>query len=658
MPLQLLYSGNDPFNSNPPNPPTVNLRYSYDSMGRLSGMTDGPSGPVWVQGVTYDLANRITQLQYPQYSSTASFITETKTYNFNGQLESMTWTPGMAGQGAPSGSITYSYTDSTHTGNNGQVVQAIDGVSGETISYQYDALKRLLSASSSPNTGGTPAAWAQSYSYDGFGNLTGKTLGGTTAAIPVDPATNRLVNSTGVLSNVSYDSNGNLTSITNVVQAATLTMTYDGANRVASANAGAGTEYYSYDPSNRRIYRKRANGAEEWTFYGARGEKLGTYGLTLLCDDWNDPDTCLYEPALQTTNIWFGSKLIWSGTGAANTSGPVFADRLGTNRANGARFRPYGDEITTTGNDHVKFATYNRDAAAGLDYAGQRYYASAYGRFNTADQYTASAGPEDPGSWNRYAYVEGDPVNKFDPTGQFFLVPACGVGDDPCVGFVGISMGGSFLGGNDPYDGGGYAGLNPCAAIVYGLYGGSVNCAAPVIFSYYPTPSKPAPEPTCTVSAYERPLDAAPFGTSLGAAHAYLTFKSSDGTDKVFEGQQLPNHTLVAVGANFAGPPFPDGYLPSDVLKNSTPEGSISGTEICDWLNILNSDVAKINAAPPIAYSALFGPNSNTVFQFFISSLPASGWYENPRLAGAGACIPNVNCAPPRQIVSTPIRPH
>jgi len=88
----------------------------------------------------------------------------------------MTWTPGMAGQGAPSGAITYSYTDSIHTGNNGQVVRAVDGVSGETISYQYDALKRLLSASSSPNAGGTPAAWMQSYSYDGFRNLTGKTL--------------------------------------------------------------------------------------------------------------------------------------------------------------------------------------------------------------------------------------------------------------------------------------------------------------------------------------------------------------------------------------------------------------------------------------------------------------------------------------------------
>jgi len=43
--------------------------------------------------------------------------------------------------------------------------------------------------------------------------------------------------------------------------------------------------------------------------------------------------------------------------------------------------------------------------------------ARSTGRFLTADPYRASGGAADPGSWNRYAYVEGDPVNSYDPSG-------------------------------------------------------------------------------------------------------------------------------------------------------------------------------------------------------------------------------------------------
>jgi RHS repeat-associated protein len=51
------------------------------------------------------------------------------------------------------------------------------------------------------------------------------------------------------------------------------------------------------------------------------------------------------------------------------------------------------------------------------DETDQRYYASSYGRFNTADPYQASGGPASPASWNRYAYTRGDPVNRRDPRG-------------------------------------------------------------------------------------------------------------------------------------------------------------------------------------------------------------------------------------------------
>jgi RHS repeat-associated protein len=59
----------------------------------------------------------------------------------------------------------------------------------------------------------------------------------------------------------------------------------------------------------------------------------------------------------------------------------------------------------------------------GLDYAINRYYSNAYGRFMSPDPYSATGGPADPESWNRYSYTRGDPINRFDPVGL----------DDQCV---------------------------------------------------------------------------------------------------------------------------------------------------------------------------------------------------------------------------------
>ena len=67
----------------------------------------------------------------------------------------------------------YNYTAGA---NNGRIASSVDWVAGETVNYTYDALNRLSGA------GATSGSWGQGFSYDGFGNLTGKTVTAGTRA--------------------------------------------------------------------------------------------------------------------------------------------------------------------------------------------------------------------------------------------------------------------------------------------------------------------------------------------------------------------------------------------------------------------------------------------------------------------------------------------
>ena len=82
-------------------------------------------------------------------------------------------------------------------------------------------------------------------------------------------------------------------------------------------------------------------------------------------------------------------------------------------------FYPWGETRGSMNpQDNWSYATYWRDSISGLDYANNRYYSNAFGRFTTPDPYTNSGRLTDPQSWNRYAYTRGDPVNRYDPSGM------------------------------------------------------------------------------------------------------------------------------------------------------------------------------------------------------------------------------------------------
>ena len=80
---------------------------------------------------------------------------------------------------------------------------------------------------------------------------------------------------------------------------------------------------------------------------------------------------------------------------------------------------PWGGETLRSSNQAFqphRYTTYERDANGG-DEAMMRRYAGKWHRFAQPDPYNGSYNFTNPQSFNRYAYVQNDPVNFIDPSG-------------------------------------------------------------------------------------------------------------------------------------------------------------------------------------------------------------------------------------------------
>ena len=365
--------------------PTYN--YSYDAMSRLSGMTDASSSTI-VSGVSYDAANHLLGMTF-------NGTTETRSYNVLGQL---------TGLNEGGSNLTYNYPTGT---NNGKLSSMYNAVSGETVTYTYDSLNRLLTATGA--TGGT-TTWGQQYGFDPFGNLLSKTVtagSGPSLSQAVDQTTNRIVGQT-------YDANGNQYSTTG-----SSNLQYDVENRVTSASVGAQFQTYAYDAQNRRMFNWQTSNQDsnynmtnyQIVIYSPGGQKLATYTITPSVY-WNATvynDMPYLQVSLSSSEQHFGGRRL------------AGMDQLGS----AGTYYPWGEtKGTTNPQDNWSYATYWRDSVSGLDYAQNRYYSNAWGRFMTVDPSGAGRASK-PQSWNRYQYALGDPINHSDPTG---LDPDCGGG--------------------------------------------------------------------------------------------------------------------------------------------------------------------------------------------------------------------------------------
>jgi len=262
-------------------------------------------------------------------------------------------------------------------------------VATTTIAYTYDSLYRLANATYS-------AGDVFTYTYDAVGNRLTETTITNTTVYTYDIA-NRLTNVGGVAQ--TWDNNGNL------LNDGVYTYTYDSANRLTSAEQGANTYTFAYSGLGDRMRQVAGGITTTYTL------DLNA-GLTQVLADGTN--TYLYGNGriaqyAGTAPSYFLGDALGSVRQLANSSGAVTLAKS---------YQPYGSVLSSAGSGTSNYAfTGEWQDATNLLHLRARYLSVYLNQWIQPDpiigQFT------NPQTLNRYSYVQGNPINRTDPSGLF-----------------------------------------------------------------------------------------------------------------------------------------------------------------------------------------------------------------------------------------------
>lgn len=413
-----------------PTVPAQNQTYSYDSFGRMTGLTDATG----TRSATYDDIDNVTSITTTYTGQTALAINYT--YHPDGSRKTMaipsktlTWTYNYDAGGrftsmvSPAGtsSVTYFANDwlKTRTYPNGIVStfgynamglpNAFDSKKGTTTltaysAFQYDGAFNLkgytVSVPSATAFGGST-----SYTYDIKDRVTGVTStqsGITTRTHGFDAAGNLSPNPSGTA--VTYNSKDQITNTGfaynpngNPTTYGTKAVTFDVENRMTGYGTAMTAEYRADN-----LRSKKVAGATT-TFYYYDG------GIPVL--ETNASGT------VTSTNV-FGPDGLVATKGSAVVS--QIADPLGNIQfqttttgaiSTRANYPPFGGAGSGAAYGYKGQFGYRYDTETGLNYCMNRYYDPSAGRWLTRDPIGAAGGT------NIYGYVRGNPIGGVDPWG-------------------------------------------------------------------------------------------------------------------------------------------------------------------------------------------------------------------------------------------------
>jgi len=336
-----------------------------------------------VPSITYNAASQVTQIMTSCSDPLGTCFPINYTYDPN--TLRMTQYGATLTNGTSSGTLTWNPNGSLR-----QLVVADQRNSGnvQTCNYSADDLSRIASV----NCG---SVWAQTFSYDAFGNIT---KSGSVSWMPgYSTSTNRYS-----LGGTSYDADGNLLN-----DSLGHAYTWDAEGKQLS---GA-TYGFTYDAFG-HLVEVSTNGS-----YSRSYVKLGKFKFTAVGQTASYSETPLPGGSVASQNSGFTGVQLADWLGTIRT----FISYTGGNEGTSAAHAPFGEAYAYEGGFPLAFtgqSDSDGNVPSTLYWFPERQYSSSQGRWLSPDPAGLGAvNPLNPQSWNRYAYAFNNPLSNVDPLG-------------------------------------------------------------------------------------------------------------------------------------------------------------------------------------------------------------------------------------------------
>nr|WP_240903751.1 S8 family serine peptidase [Chengkuizengella sediminis] len=370
------------------------LSYTYDEWKRLN--TQQIAGNTYT--FNYDDFDRLNALVYPdlkQVDYTHDNLSRIQTVSYDGQLMG-----------------DYDYTISTD---------------GTSLALIYESLSMGFQTDINPfgeiisheqkDTGSI--TWAESFGYDGLGNIVSKDQNGEISTYQYDDL-NRIIQEDVVegIQTYTYDEKGNR-------------KTMEGTMKLP-----LGPREYTYNALNQLSTFKENDEVTTYQYYvgGLRATKESQDGdfTRYIYFQGNVIEELDQEGNPTARNIW-GNQLLYREDMTSSLGGYYFynghGDVVKVIAADGSKdvlkeydYDIWGNVLTETSHETKTFdnpfqyTSEIYDEESGLIYLRARYYDPTMGRFITEDTYEGTI--NNPLSLNLYTYVSNNPLKYIDPTGH------------------------------------------------------------------------------------------------------------------------------------------------------------------------------------------------------------------------------------------------